>query len=87
MSEWWRATEDNEINSERRVSGDRRKFAVPQKSGRNKCEVLVDGPKTMFLTGGSWCVNNDTPGAIPEFTVQPHEKQCKERAMLRARAR
>ena len=31
MSEWWRAKEDNEINSERRTAGDRRKFAAPQK--------------------------------------------------------
>ena len=58
MSEWRRSTEDDEANSERHVSGDRINFAVPAKRfGRNKCELLVDGQKEMFLIGGSWCGN------------------------------
>ena len=58
MSEWRRSTEDDEANSERHVSGDRIKFAVPAKRfGRNNFELLVDGQKEMFLIGGSWCGN------------------------------
>ena len=58
MSEWRRSPEDDEANSERHVSGDRIKFAVPAKRfGRNKCELLVNGQKEMFLIDGSWCGN------------------------------
>ena len=60
MIEWWRSTEDNEIDSERHISGD-----------------LVDGQKEMFLIGGSWRGDCDSLGAMPAFTVQLHEKQCK----------
>ena len=58
ISEWWRSTEDDKANSQRHVSGDRINFAVPSKRfGRNKCELLVDGQKEMFLIDGSWCGN------------------------------
>ena len=88
MSEWWRSTEYDKANSQRHVSGDRINFAVPAKRlGRNKCELLVDGQKEMFLIGGSWCGNEYSLGAIPEFTVQLHEKQWREQAILRARTR